>query len=159
VTLLGVLATGAKTRHAHVARDRAARTNSQAAMDGRGWGAAAGFTFAGLFLLASGALSYVSFAGGSPSAELLESRILAQLSRGVGVLLPYLWVGVVENMKRPGGGSDTRVENVKRRFSGRGGELEGQTAGGGAPFVQLTETLTRPTLSSGFRGTSAPARK
>lgn len=92
VTLLGVLATGAELATLVLLATAMPVPSATRRWTRWAWGAAAGIPFAGLFLLASGALSYVSFAGNPPSLNLLSPAFSLNYPVVYGLLLPHLWV-------------------------------------------------------------------
>lgn len=92
VTLLGVLVTGAELATLMLLATALPIPTAKRRWTRWHWGAAAGFTFAGLFLLASGALSYVSFAGDPPSLSSLNPGFSLNYPVVYGLLLPRLWV-------------------------------------------------------------------
>lgn len=92
VTLLGVLATGLELATLALLATALPVPTATRRWTRWAWGIAAGVMFAGLFLLASGALSYVSFAGDPPSLNLLNPGVSLNYPLVYGLLLPHLWV-------------------------------------------------------------------
>lgn len=92
VTLLGVLATGAELATLMLLATALPVPSATRRWTRRAWGVAAGVTFGGLFLLASGALSYISFVGDAPSLNALNPGFSLNYPVVYGMLLPHVWV-------------------------------------------------------------------
>lgn len=92
VTLLGVLATGAELATLVLLATALPVPTAARRWTRWAWGAAAGAAFAGLFLLASGALSYVSFAGDPPSLSFSNPGFSLSYPMIYGLLFPHIWV-------------------------------------------------------------------
>ncbi len=92
VTLLGVVATGAELATLVLLAAALPVPTAKRRWTGWAWAIAAGLAFAGLFLLASGAISYVSFAGSPSSFNSYNPGLSIRYPLVYGLLLPHVWV-------------------------------------------------------------------
>jgi hypothetical protein len=92
VTALGVLATGAELATLMLLAAALPVPTARARWLRWTWAAGAGVAFAALFMLTSGALSYVPFTRGSPSLEVLNTGFSLNSPLIYGMLAPHVWL-------------------------------------------------------------------